>query len=122
MGGFYYVTIRPALTPTPRNLNKRLTEDYRPPEVPPPPLPAPKIDVPTLPLPLPSAVTPVARRDDRVPLRMEVPVQDRAKIDFSNGAPVVNSTLEEQAALDKTVKEMLEAAKNVQFPPSAEKK
>lgn len=123
MAGFYYATIRPALTPATPALNKRLTEEYRPLEVEPPPLPEPKIEMPNVPLPLPSAVSgSFAKRDDRQPLKLEVPIQDGATIDFSIGAPVVRSQGDDKAALEKALKEMADATKDVQFPASTPEK
>lgn len=122
--GFYYSTIRPTLTPAQPALNRRLIQDYRPPEIPPPQLPQPKIEMPTLPLPIPGSVRPTPeqaaaiRREDRTPLRMEVPIQNGATIDLSFGAPHVRSQGDDQVALDKALKEMAEATKDVQFPPS----
>jgi hypothetical protein len=121
--GFYYSTIRPTLTPAQPALNRRLIQDYRPPDIPPPQLPQPKIEMPALPLPRPGSVLPASdqaatvRRDNGTPLRMEVPIRNGATIDFSFGAPHVRSQGEDQVALDKALKEMAEATKDVQFPP-----
>jgi hypothetical protein len=45
----------------------------------------------------------------------EVAIQDGKAIDFSSGKPVVKDTAKEKASIDKTVKEMDEAAKGVTF-------
>lgn len=126
IAGFYYTTIRPALTPSPRALNRQVNKEFRPADIPPPPLPEPKIDIPALRLPSPEVVVPksaianpTAPRDDRHPSQPEVPIQNGATIDFSIGAPVVRSQGEDQAALDKALKEMAEATKDVTFPPPA---
>ena len=47
----------------------------------------------------------------------EVPIQDGATIDFSIGAPVVRSGGPDTEALDRALKEMADATKNVTFPP-----
>ena len=126
IAGFYYATIRPLLQPARPPLNRHLSKEYRPLDIPPPPLPEPKIEIPTLPLPLPTAIVPradaTAATDDRRPLRLEVPIQDGATIDFSIGAPVVRSQGDDKAALEKALKEMAEATKDTQFSPPAEKK
>ena len=53
----------------------------------------------------------------------EVAIQDGTTIDFSVGKPVVTDTAEERAAIEKTVKAMPAAAKDVTFtsptPPAA---
>ena len=51
-------------------------------------------------------------------MKTEVPIQDTATIDFSIGAPVVRSGGKDQEALDKALKEMAEATKDVSFPPT----
>jgi hypothetical protein len=121
--GFYYATIRPALTPSRPPLNRKINQEFRPAAIPPPALPEPKIDVPVLPLPLPSAVAPTARgagaNEDRRPAGMEVPIQPGATIDFSLGAPMIRSDATDKAAIEKAMKEMTEATKDLTFPPSA---
>lgn len=47
--------------------------------------------------------------------RPEVAIQDGKAIDFSSGRPVVKDTAKEKAAIDKSVKEMEEAAQGVTF-------
>jgi len=49
----------------------------------------------------------------------EVPIQDGKTIDFSSGVPVVKDDAKEKAALERSLKEMDEAARNVTFAPSA---
>ena len=126
LAGFYLTTLRPLLTPASTNLNKRLTQEYRPPEVPLPPLPEPKIETPTIPLPPPSAIlvpppaAPGARQSETRGL--DVPIQQGATIDFSLGAPIVRSQGADKDALDKALKEMAEATKDVQFAPPPAKK
>lgn len=119
-GGFYYSTIHPMLTPSPPPVRKRINKDYQPPEIPPPPLPEPKIEMPTVPLPPPSVViaNAAARREEGRMQPLEVPIQNQATIDFSPGAPVVRADEKEKAIIDKALKEMLEATKDVTFPPT----
>lgn len=119
MAGFYLVTIRPSLKPAPAKFNRRMMNDIRPPEIPPPELPAPFVQMPEIPLPSPGSIQPDATfSDNRQPMRMEVPIQNRATIDFSIGAPVVRSNPEDLEALDKALKEMAEATKGVKFAPT----
>lgn len=127
IGGFYYTTIRPALSPAPAHLNRRLSQEIRPPEIPPPALPEVKIEMPALPLPAPETFRPPApvaatRRDENSPSRQAVPIQDGATIDFSQGAPHIRSQGDDKAALEKALKEMADATKDVSFPPPSEKK
>ena len=49
----------------------------------------------------------------------EVPIQDGKTIDFSSGVPIVKDNAKEQAAIDRSVKAMEEATKNVTFAPPA---
>ncbi len=124
--GFYVTSVRPLLSPATTNLNKRLSEEYRPPEIALPPLPEPKIEAPTIPLPPPSAIrvpapsTPAARPSGTRGL--DVPIQNGATIDFSLGAPIVRSQGADKEALDKALKEMAEATRDVQFAPPPAKK
>lgn len=116
---FYFVTIRPAMTPVSPKLNRRMMNEIRPPEIAPPELPAPVVEMPTIPLPSPGSILPdTTFRDNRQPMQMEVPIQNRATIDFSIGAPVVRSNPDDVEALDKALKEMAEATKDTKFPPA----
>lgn len=45
-----------------------------------------------------------------------VPIQDGKTLDFSSGRAVMKDTPEDRAALDKALKEMDEATKDVTFP------
>lgn len=47
----------------------------------------------------------------------EVAIEDGKTIDFSSGVPVVKDSAKEKAALDRAVKEMADATKNVTFGP-----
>jgi hypothetical protein len=128
VGAFYYTTIRPTLTPTSPGLNRKLSKEFHPAAIPPPPLPAPIIETPTIPLPAPGTVGVSSsthaslRRDDGRPAPLEVPIQNGATIDFSFGAPIVRTQGDDQAALEKTLKEMAEATKDITFPPRTPEK
>lgn len=74
--------------------------------MPPPPvvsMPPPQIVLPEPPVP-------------RFSGPLEIPIQDRATIDFSIGAPVVRRTPEDTEALDKALRDMEQALKGVTFP------
>lgn len=122
LAGFYYTTIHPMRTPAPdagfaRKLQR--LRDAPPPQIPPPPLPEPVMSTPALApplLPQPLVLPPVVRREDRKPMKMEVPIQNSATIDFSIGAPVVRSGGKDQEAIDKALREMAEATKDITFP------
>lgn len=126
LAGFYYMTIRPTQTPSPGISRKRL-ERLRmapPPEIPLPslPLPLPEIAMPAIPLPQvvnqPIVIPPVASKREKLKQgQMELPIQERATIDYSIGAPVVRSGGKDEEALEKALKEMTEATKDVTFPP-----
>jgi hypothetical protein len=131
--GFYYTTIRQTETKPGGFVHKRspLT-NLRPPDVPPPPLPAPNLTMPAITPPAlnqPLNTSALAlRQTSRMPIDMEVPIQDGATIDFTIGAPVVRSGGKDDEALDKALREMAEATKNMSFPatkkenPSPEKR
>jgi hypothetical protein len=117
--GFYFVTIRPASQGTAERVNRREVnrafKDFKMPEIPPPKLPELVIATPTI-LPPTRPAPIVAPRNDPVPGPLEVPIQDGATIDFSQGAAMVRVQGKDQEALDRALKEMAEAAKNVTFP------
>lgn len=46
-----------------------------------------------------------------------VAIEDGKTIDFSSGKPVVKDSTQDKAAIDKAVKEMDDAAKDVTFGP-----
>lgn len=52
----------------------------------------------------------------------EVAIQDGKTIDFSSGVAVVKDDAKQKAAIDKSVKEMESAAKDVTFGPPAQQK
>jgi hypothetical protein len=118
--GFYFATIRPAMQGTAPRIDRqelnRAFKDFKPPEIPPPPLPKVVIATPTLPPP-PRPAPLVAPRNDPVPGPLEVPIQSGTTIDFSTGAPHVKMQGKDQEALERALKEMAEATKNVTFPP-----
>lgn len=124
LAGFYYTTIHPMRTPAPdAGLARKLQRlrDAPPPQIPPPPLPELVMSMPTIappPLNQPLVLPPVARREERKPMRMEVPIQNNATIDFSIGAPVVRAGGQDQEAIDKAIREMAEATKDTTFPPT----
>ena len=68
-----------------------------------------------------TTATPVAPRVQRKTESPKpvVPIQDGATIDFSIGAPVVRSGGTDTEALERSLKEMATATKDVTFPPPA---
>jgi hypothetical protein len=123
MAGFYYTTIRPAMTPVPSRFNKRITQEFQAPDLAMPPIPAPRVDMPIIALP-PLRLPPVIvseRRERPTANSPEVPIQDGATIDFSIGAPVVRSQAGDQAAMDKALREMNAAVKDITFDPPEKK-
>jgi len=123
MAGFYYTTIRPALQPTSLRLNKRMIRDFQPPDLVMPPIPNPRVDFPEVNLPpvrLPPLVV-TERRERPGATSPEVPIQNGTTIDFSIGAPVVRAQAEDQAAMDKALREMNEAVKDITFEPKEKK-
>ena len=61
-----------------------------------------------------------AARVDPIFGRPEVPIQNAATIDFSTGAPVVKMHGKDQDALDRALKEMVEATKGTTFEAKKE--
>jgi hypothetical protein len=124
IAGFYVVTIRPTQTHSPGFSRKRPPlRNLKPPDVALPPLPEPVVAMPTLtppllnqPIQIPAVVS---RRDERAAVKHEVPIQDNATIDFSLGSPQVRTQGKDQDALDRVLKEMAEATKDVTFPPTS---
>jgi hypothetical protein len=51
-----------------------------------------------------------------------VAIQDGKTIDFSNGSPAVKDGPADRAAMDKAVREMDEASKDVTFPAETQQK
>ncbi len=121
LAGFYHLTIRPAWEPAPARLpRKPLIKEFTPPEIAPPPLPQPVVAIPTMtppPLPalLPGAIRPPVRPRPRGP---EVPIQNGVTIDFSYGTAQLKTQGEDQAALDRALKEIADATKDTVFAPA----
>ena len=121
IAGFYVVTIRPTQTHSPGFSRKRPPlRNLQPPEVALPPLPEPVIAMPTIQPPLLNQPIPMPtmdpRRTPRQVVRPEVPIQDNATIDFSLGSPQVRVQGKDQEALERALKEMADATKDVTFP------
>jgi hypothetical protein len=115
---FYYVTIRPAVTPLPER--PRGSVGNRTPLVPERPsftLPESMLNA-TIPTPVFPTPREVNIRVEPPTLKMEVPIQDGATIDFSIGAPVVRSGGEDTLAIEKALKEMEAATKDTKFGPT----
>jgi hypothetical protein len=114
---FYVVTIRPTLTPVKFQSDEPTANRT----------PAEKRERFPVPAELTSAGIsrpPVANaplvmvRVEPPPLKMEVPIQNGATIDFSVGAPMIRSGGEDGDALERALKEMAEATKDTKFPPT----
>lgn len=121
--GFYYVTIRPMFEPALPRYGRKINKEFRPESIPMPALPEPKIEIPTIPLPAPALVVPqgghpVAAK--KVQLPPEVPIQNGTTLDFSLGPnPILRTQGDDKAALEKALKEMADAVKHTEFPPTA---
>lgn len=74
--------------------------------------------LPVTPAPQPIRIPPPA---PIITTRLEVPIQDQATIDFSIGAPVIRSGGADTEALERALKQMAEATKDVQFPATGKK-
>lgn len=116
--GFYFAMVKPALEPSlPSVTIEDLKKMRPPPPLPPPELPLPVIAepfiappaVPPLPLPAIATVQPTAPK----PERMIVPIQDGVTIDFSYGAPHIKTQGKDAEELEKALKEMAEATKDL---------
>ncbi len=119
--GFYYVTIRPMFEPALPRYGRQINKEFRPESIPMPALPAPRIEIPTIPLPEPSLVVPQALpvAAKKMQLPPEVPIQHGTTLDFSLGPnPILRTQGDDKAALDKALKEMAEAVKHTEFPPT----
>lgn len=120
--GFYYVTIRPMFEPALPRFNRKINKEFRPESIPMPALPEPKFEIPTIPLPAPALVVPQGQpvAAKKIQLPPEVPIQNGTTLDFSLGPnPILRTQGEDKAALDKALKEMAEAVKHTEFPPTA---
>jgi len=116
---FYFVTIRPMMTPAATIFHGQ-TGDRTPlvgtaqptfnlPE---------SIRTATIPTPVFPTAPIVNVRVEPPALKMEIPIQNGATIDFSFGAPVVRSGGADDRALEQALQEMADATKNVEFPPT----
>jgi hypothetical protein len=112
---FYWATIRPMMEPAPR---PQPSGDRVPLVTHRPTFPLPKeFDTATIPAPRMPVPPIVSIRVDPPALKPpEIPIQNGATLDFSIGAPVVRSGGADDAALNKALKEMEEATKNIEFP------
>ncbi len=122
MAGFYFTTLKPLLQPTAPRLNRRMIREFKTPELSIPQVSPPEVVIPTVSLPpvrLPAFV--VSERRELSPNSPVVPIQDRTTIDFSVGAPVIRAQSEDQAAMDKALREMNEAVKDITFEPKGKK-
>lgn len=125
MAGFYFSTIKPLLAPTSPQINRRIIREFQAPELSIPQVAPPEVNIPAISLPpvrLPAMI--VSERRERAPGSESpvVPIQERTTIDFSLGAPMVRAQAEDQAAMDKALKEMNEAVKDITFEPKSKEK
>lgn len=112
----YCAIARPPSSTIPKHLRDPMAElkPATPVVFEPPPVVVPEIPAITLPpLRPPAQIMPL-------PARPELPIQDRATIDFSTGAPVVRSGGTEQETLDRTLEELADAAKKTSFEAKPE--
>ncbi len=112
---FYWATLRPMMQSA---APSRPAGDRVPLMTNRPTFPLPKefetATIPTPKLPVPPIVS--IRVDPPALKPPDIPIQNASTIDFSTGAPVVRSGGADDAALDKALKEMAEATKNIEFP------
>lgn len=91
--------------------------------------PAPAIEVPPVqltpvqlqPVQLPPLRLPPPPREPLVITQQVIPIQNNATIDFSIGAPVVRSDGADKEALERSLREMADATKDISFPPTPKK-
>lgn len=102
--------------PKPKPARTRVEELVRQIPVPPPPV----INVPPPELPLakmePLRLPPPAR-EQIVPTKLIIPIQDGATIDYSPGAPLLRQDGPDKAAIERAMREMNEATKDITFTP-----
>jgi hypothetical protein len=103
---------RPQVSTLPKRIRDPLA-DLKPVPVPPPEMPP--LAVPELPAITPPPLPPKIRLEP-LASQPEVPLQDRATIDFSIGAPVVRVQGKDQEALEAAVKEIAEVEKTMKIP------
>lgn len=82
-------------------------------EPPPPALPLIVASPPVM-TPKPIALPPPPQR---LAPELVLPIQDQATIDFSIGSPVIKRGGSDTEAMDRALKEMAEATKNITIPP-----
>ncbi|MDO8539784.1 MAG: hypothetical protein Q7S40_05030 [Opitutaceae bacterium] len=109
---FYFWSRQPAPVPTPKSQRNVERARERGIERPAPAVPfvvakPPSVELPRVVIPPPTRLAP----------EMVVPIQDRATIDFSIGAPVVRSGGSDTEVLERALREMEAATKNITFPP-----
>jgi hypothetical protein len=108
----WWLDRNPAASPAPAGKKRALP--------PPPPITAqPPVAKPVVP---PAAVT-VPRMAPPRPLaqQLEVPIQDQATIDFSYGAPMVKSGGADAEAMERSLREMNAALKDLSVGPDGKK-
>jgi hypothetical protein len=107
---FFGIT-QPHVSSIPRHISDPIA-DLKP--VTPPSIEPPVLAVPALPpLTLPPIKPPP--RFDPILSRPELPIQNAATVDFSIGAPVIKMHGKDQESLEASLKEMVEAAKDIRF-------
>ncbi len=74
----------------------------------------PSVNASTAPVPSPTAATNAAPSAPR----SFTPIENEKTIDFSTGKPVVKDSAEEKAIIERSLKEMNEAATGVTFGPA----
>lgn len=112
----YYTPAKPTYAPLTPAQKARALERAR--RFEPPPAGMVVAAPPVTPPPQPIRIPPP---EPIIPTRLEVPIQDKATIDFSIGAPVVRSGGADTEAMERALKQMAEATKDIKFSP-AEKK
>ena len=107
----YCGIMRPHVSTIPQDILDPMA-DLKPPA--PPPIEPPPLVIPEIPAITIPAVS-AQPRSDPILGRPEVPIQNRATIDFSTGAPVVRVHGKDQDALEAALKEMAEVAKDTRI-------
>lgn len=107
----YFGLVRPQVSSIPTEITAPMA-DLKP--VPPPPIEPPALVMPAMPTFTPPPIRPNLRVDPILG-RPEVPIQPNATIDFSTGSPVVKTFGKDKEELEKAMKEIAEAVKDVSF-------
>ena len=110
LGGIYLLRNKPAPAPAPTPPASGVTRLVAPSA----PVAKPASTPASVTPPLPGPAGPVVRAGRNGD---PVTIQDGKTIDMSSGRPVVRDDARSRAAIDKSVKEMEEAAKDVTFGP-----